>query len=118
MDQAFIDKIQKKLQEQKEQILVSLANQHAEFKKIVESGEPGDEADIASDVIDGALLESLSAQDSNRLSMINSALDRIKNGKYGICVKCQEEIPEARLNALPFANMCIDCQSEEERRNR
>lgn len=117
MDQAFIDNMQKILSEQKEQILKSLADKHSEYKKMVESGEPGDEVDIASDVIDGQLLESLSSQDSKRLTMINNALDRIKQGKYGICLKCHKEIPRERLEAIPYAFMCIDCQSENERRN-
>ncbi|MCR4822493.1 MAG: TraR/DksA family transcriptional regulator [Treponema sp.] len=118
MEQAFIDKMQEALTAQKEQILKSLADQHSEYKKIVESGEPGDEVDIASDVIDGALLESLGAQDANRLTMINNALERIKQGKYGICLKCHKEIPRERLEAIPYAFMCIACKSEDERRNR
>ncbi|WP_294429240.1 TraR/DksA family transcriptional regulator [uncultured Treponema sp.] len=118
MEQAFIEKMQVALTEQKEQILKSLADKHSEYKKMVESGEPGDEVDIASDVIDGALLESLGAQDANRLTMINNALDRIQQGKYGICLKCHKEIPVERLEAIPYAFMCITCQSENERRNR
>lgn len=118
MEQAFIDKMQAQLEEQKEQILKSLADKHSEYKKMVESGEPGDEVDIASDVIDGALLESLGAQDANRLTMINNALDRIQQGKYGLCLKCHKEIPLERLEAIPYAFMCISCKTENERRNR
>ncbi|MBR1537401.1 MAG: TraR/DksA family transcriptional regulator [Treponema sp.] len=118
MESAFIEKMQSALVAQKEQILKSLADKHSEYKKMVESGEPGDEVDIASDAIDGALLESLGAQDANRLAMINNALDRIKQGKYGICLKCKKEIPLTRLEALPYAFMCVSCQSENERRNR
>ena len=118
MEQAFIDKMQTALEAQKEQILKSLADQHSEYKKIVEGGEPGDEVDIASDVIDGQLLESLGREDSNRLTMINNALDRIQQGKYGICLKCHKEIPIERLEAIPYAFMCIACKSEDERRNR
>lgn len=118
MDQAFIDKMQATLLAQKEQILKSLEDKHSEYKKMVESGEPGDEVDIASDAIDGALLESLSAQDANRLTMINNALDRIQQGTYGVCLRCHKEIPIPRLEAIPHAFMCISCQSENERRNR
>jgi RNA polymerase-binding protein DksA len=118
MEKAFIEKMQKLLEEQKDQILRSLADKHSEYKKMVESGEPGDEVDIASDVIDGALLESLGAQDANRLTAINNALDRIKQNKYGICPKCKNEIPLQRLEAIPYAVMCVNCQSQNERRNR
>lgn len=118
MEQEFIEKMKHSLLEQKDQILKSLKDQHTEYKKIVEGGEPGDEVDIASDVIDGKLLESLGVQDSNRLTMINNALERIQQGKYGICLKCHKEIPRERLEAIPYAFMCISCKSEDERKNR
>lgn len=118
MEKAFVEKMKQKLIEQKNTILGSLAAQNEDYKKIVEGGESGDEVDVASDVVDGRLLESLGAQDSNRLQMINNALDRIKQGTYGRCLVCKEEIPEERLEAIPYAFMCINCQSRNERQNR
>ena len=118
MEKAFVEKMKEKLIEQKNTILGSLAAQNEDYKKIVEGGESGDEVDVASDVVDGRLLESLGAQDSNRLQMINNALDRIKQGPYGRCLVCKEEIPEERLEAIPYAFMCINCQSRNERQNR
>ena len=118
MEKAFVEKMKEKLIEQKNTILGSLAAQNEDYKKIVEGGESGDEVDVASDVVDGRLLESLGAQDSNRLQMINNALDRIKQGTYGRCLVCKEEIPEERLEANPYAFMCINCQSRNERQNR
>lgn len=118
MENAFIDKMKDMLLEQKNTIIGSLAAQSEDYKKIVEAGESGDEIDVASDVVDGRLLESLGAQDSNRLQMINNALDRIKQGTYGKCLVCKQDIPEERLEAIPYAFMCINCQSNTERRNR
>ena len=118
MEKAFVEKMKEKLIEQKNTILGSLAAQNEDYKKIVEGGESGDEVDVASDVVDGRLLESLGAQDSNRLQMINNALDRIKQGTYGRFLVCKEEIPEERLEAIPYAFMCINCQSRNERQNR
>ena len=118
MEKAFVEKMKEKLIEQKNTILGSLAAQNEDYKKIVEGGESGDEVDVASDVVDGRLLESLGAQDSNRLQMINNALHRIKQGTYGRCLVCKEEIPEERLEAIPYAFMCINCQSRNERQNR
>ena len=118
MEKAFVEKMKEKLIEQKNTILGSLAAQNEDYKKIVEGGESGDEVDVASDVVDGRLLESLGAQDSNRLQMINNALDRIKQGTYGRCLVCKEVIPKERLEAIPYAFMCINCQSRNERQNR
>ena len=88
------------------------------YEIIVEGGETGDEVDVASDVVDGRLLAALGTQDSNRLQMINNALDRIKQGTYGRCLRCGIDIPQDRLEAIPYAFMCIDCKSQDERRNR
>lgn len=43
-------------------------------------------------------------------SRIDEALERLETGEYGTCAECGEEIPTARLNALPFAVRCLECQ--------
>ena len=45
-----------------------------------------------------------------RLKNIDSALEKIKKGRYGKCEKCRKEIPAARLNASPEARFCLDCK--------
>lgn len=44
------------------------------------------------------------------LSEVSQALLRIADGSYGICLNCGAEIPERRLNALPWAALCLSCQ--------
>lgn len=46
---------------------------------------------------------------------IDAALSRINKGTYGICTACGEEIAEPRLNALPFAEQCIECAEKSSR---
>lgn len=41
------------------------------------------------------------------LSMVNAALLRMENGNYGVCTECGEDIGEGRLNAIPYAWLCI-----------
>lgn len=118
MDKKFIDSVQKKLSEQRAVIIASLTAQSNDLKKLVHDGDSGDVVDIASDAVDRALLGSLNAQDSARLKAIDNALDKIRQGKYGICIKCGKEIPQARLKALPYAVMCISCTEAEERKRR
>ncbi len=48
--------------------------------------------------------------DYAQLRMIDEALDRLASGDYGICLACEEEIPDKRLTALPWAKYCISCQ--------
>ena len=49
------------------------------------------------------------------LSEIDAALSRIDDGTYGTCVNCRGEIPLARLEAQPWASLCIDCKRLAER---
>jgi len=51
------------------------------------------------------------AQISKRIEL---ALQRIDNGEYGYCLQCGEPIAFARLQAQPFASLCLDCQSASE----
>ncbi len=118
MNESFIEEMKNLLKEQKLTILESLAGQSEDMKGLVKTVESGDEADVAADVIDRTLLTALGTQDANRLQLIENALDRIKQGRYGRCLKCGQEIPEERLRALPYALMCINCASAEERKNR
>jgi DnaK suppressor protein len=53
-------------------------------------------------------------QANDALKRIELALDRIDNGSYGDCLECGEAIAHARLQAQPFAGLCIDCQSARE----
>jgi hypothetical protein len=41
---------------------------------------------------------------------VRSAIDRVKDGTYGICLQCEEEIAPKRLRAIPWAELCIHCQ--------
>src|SRR3989344_6844747 len=45
-----------------------------------------------------------------RLAEVESALKNIDNGKYGICENCGKKISPARLEALPTANLCLECE--------
>ena len=118
MDKVFLENMKTKLMEQKKTLLDSLADQSEDMKNLVKTVDSGDEADVAADVIDRQLLTSIGTQDAIRLQQIENALDRINQDKYGRCIKCGKEIPEERLAVLPYALMCIQCASAEERRNR
>ncbi|HEV8063467.1 MAG TPA: TraR/DksA C4-type zinc finger protein, partial [Acidimicrobiales bacterium] len=53
----------------------------------------------------------LSAQAMATVEEIDHALAKIGNHSYGICENCGRLIPKPRLEALPFARLCIDCKS-------
>lgn len=118
LKQSFINKMKESLIGQRNQILEALASRNVEFKELVSKVESGDEIDVASDAVDRNMIDSLGVQDANRLQLINNALTRIQQGKYGLCLACGNQIPESRLEALPYAFMCIDCQTKAEKKKR
>ena len=69
-----------------------------------------DMADAASNSYNADILMSISDNDLNLLKDIDNALDKIKNGTYGICEECEEKISEKRLEANPVARYCISCK--------
>ena len=57
---------------------------------------------------------SLQEMRNRERQLIDDALDSLDEGTYGMCADCGEEISEKRLHALPFARLCVECQSKRE----
>ena len=114
----FVAKIEKSLTDLKREIISKLITSNEDFREIVDAMDPKDLADIASDDIDRKMIEAIGSQELKRLRSIDAALTRILMGRYGICTKCNKKIPQARLEAIPYALMCVECKSAEEKRNR
>jgi DnaK suppressor protein len=75
----------------------------------------------AADVFDASLLaterESSARtleQDFRLLRQVETALDRLRDGTFGTCDSCQEEIAPKRLRAIPWATRCVSCQERVE----
>jgi DnaK suppressor protein len=75
----------------------------------------GDLIDAALDSSYNELSSQLAEVESRELRHVEQALERIREGDYGLCERCSQRIPVARLNALPYATSCIECQREMER---
>ena len=72
-------------------------------------------ADTATETVDREIDYTLEETDGRLLAAIDAALGRIENGTYGICVNCGAQIAPERLEAMPWATLCIDCKRKEER---
>ena len=70
----------------------------------------GDVVDAALDAAQDEISSKLAEVESRELVLIDSALERMREGTYGQCEVCNNKIPLARLNALPYAKTCIECQ--------
>ncbi|MHB8468546.1 MAG: TraR/DksA family transcriptional regulator [Gaiellaceae bacterium] len=71
--------------------------------------------DTASATLDREIDSTLEENSQRFLAQIDAALERIAAGTYGTCTKCGRPIAEPRLEATPWAPLCIDCQREAER---
>jgi RNA polymerase-binding protein DksA len=118
IDPDFIEKMDASLSALRAEIVDNLIASSEDFREIMEGMDAKDVADVASDDIDRKMIEAIGSQELKRLKSIEAALTRIKQGKYGHCIKCSKRIPQDRLIAIPYALMCIECKSEEERKNR
>ena len=117
MENARYDELKRILEERREEILSEV---HEKIRDVRAEGGTGNvqgvldaaetsEADIQDD-IEFALLQ----MKTETLSKIDEALPRLKEGTYGYCFECGQEITERRLCALPFAVRCRSCEEARE----
>ena len=71
-------------------------------------------ADLGSDNFEQEFTLGLMEAEEGTLGRIEAALERIEDGTYGTCEECGVKIPKKRLNAIPFAAMCVKCASQYE----
>lgn len=76
----------------------------------------GDEIDAAVATEQAELRSQMASFESRELAQIESALDKIRQGRYGRCETCDRPINPTRLKALPYATECINCARSGERR--
>ncbi len=87
----------------------ALAGDLSALKQLSEQTK-GDVVDVALDAAQDEISSQLAEVESRELASIDLALDRMRNGTYGKCEGCDSNIPLARLQALPYATCCIECQ--------
>jgi RNA polymerase-binding protein DksA len=118
MDKKTLAKIKDGLLKQKQQIEEDLKkftkkDTHEKDEHRTEFPSYGDKSDENVQEIDDYSTNLAKEQVlENSLRDINNALDRIKDGKYGICKYCGEEIDAKRLIARPVASACIKCKTK------
>jgi DnaK suppressor protein len=72
-------------------------------------------ADIGSDAYEQEFTLSLMATEEGTLDMVEQALERIRSRTFGVCEACEGVISKKRLEAIPFASLCIRCAEKQER---
>src|ERR1041384_5149531 len=73
-----------------------------------------DPADQVSSGIDREMTVNRLNQKAQLMYELRAAIDRVHSGEFGICEQCEEAIGQQRLNAIPWARLCVRCQSQSE----
>lgn len=104
-----INKLRDLLIQRRNALRKALAGDLSLLKQLREQSG-GDVVDAALDAAQDEISSQLAEVESRELANMERALARIKAGNYGECEGCGNKIPLARLNALPYATSCIECQ--------
>ncbi len=109
LKQILLDKREALIQEIKHQLGQSVTEEQQ--RRLEAAMDSGDQALVD---LEREMGISLQEMRNRERQLIDDALDSVDEGTYGICADCGEEISEKRLHALPFARLCVECQSKRE----
>lgn len=118
----FLAGVQSRLDEEKARLLAQLEELAKERQILTEDREDRDDTfteesgEGASTLAEQEREESLAIRIRELLEKVQRAMAKIPKGTYGLCERCGKPIERARLEALPYAELCIECKRKEERR--
>lgn len=114
MDKKRLENYRKKLQAKRDDLVRNIA-------RVEEEGRTADEdttVDLADKAANSYTKEFLFGQtnaERSFLNLIEGALKRMTAGTFGVCANCEKEVQQKRLDAVPWAKYCIECQEKQER---
>ena len=112
MDKKRLDFYRKKLEAKREELMRLMAQNEQDAMAADDATQ-----DIADKAANSYTKEFLFSQSNNErfiLQLVDEALKRLKNGGFGLCVQCNQEIQQKRIDAVPWARHCISCQEKQE----
>ena len=112
MNDASYADLRDELLEQKVILAARLERIHANVRR----GFNADSKEMAKELEDTEVVDALGNEARDELARIAATLQRIEEGSYGKCIKCGDAIDAARLEAYPYADECIECARDDERR--
>lgn len=114
MDKKKLDTFKKRLEERQRELRNAVSRTAQDGREAdLESAQ--DVADRAANSYNKEFLFHQSNNDRQLLQMVDGALDRIRDGSFGQCISCGEEINPKRLEAVPWTRHCIECQEKLEK---
>jgi len=114
MDEEQLQEIKTRLLQMREEVLAESQRAYAASQSLGKDGVP-DIGDMSSNSYNQEVLMNLSEAQRAQVRDIDAALERMEQGVYGLCLRCEEEIPSRRMEVRPFSRYCVDCKSEVEK---
>jgi DnaK suppressor protein len=99
------------LREMQDKLHQVIEKAEKEIKDLADLG-PQDAVDVSCFNSSKESIFADSSRNRNQLRQVQRALERLRNGSFGICATCEEAISLKRLQAVPWANHCIQCQEQ------
>src|SRR5215203_3046561 len=109
MDKKKLKQYETKLHEYRNALL-GMVERTEDYGREADRDVSQDPADKASNSYTKELLFSQSTTERNTLKLIEDAIGRVADGSFGDCLNCGQEIKPKRMEAIPWAPYCIDCQ--------
>lgn len=113
-----MDKYRRRLEAERRRLMRDLDRTSAWHQEEIQSESGGElsdydnhPADAASETFEREKSITLEENLEDLLHRVDSALERIKVGSYGNCLICRGQISPERLDAIPYADLCLDCQA-------
>ncbi len=113
MEKKRLEMLRRRLQ-QKQVELTRMVTRTEQDGRLADEEATQDIADKAINSYTKEFLFHQSNADRHMLQMVNEALQRIHDGSYGQCVTCGSELNHKRIEAVPWARYCIECQEKVE----
>ena len=113
MDKKRLEYYKKKLLARREELLKTIARTEEEGRT-ADDDPTVDLADKAANSYTKEFLFGQTNTDRSLLQLIDEAIGRIRDNKYGTCVECEDELQQKRLDAVPWARHCVSCQEKQE----
>jgi DnaK suppressor protein len=113
MDKKRLDYYKKKLQTRRDELARGILRTEQEGREADEDPTV-DLADKAANSYTKEFLFGQTHNDRTQLALVDDALSRVKDGTFGECNSCHEELQQKRLEAVPWTRYCISCQEKKE----
>lgn len=113
MDKKKLELYRKRLTEKQDELLRMVSKSDQDGREADEEGTQ-DVADKAANAYTKEFLFHQSDDNRQILTLVSDAMERIKTGEYGKCIECHKDVQVKRLDAVPWARHCIECQAKQD----